>query len=161
MVRTAVRSRRKWHAISPRRLPRNACGALSSVILLALAAGCNRDGLHLVPVDGVVTLDGKPIADAGVLFSPADPKLGPPASGTTDADGKFTLMTNNRQGAAVGDHLVVIAREEVKVIPQSRGFPIYQTKHLVPSKYGEMKSSGLTATVKDDNNHFEFQLTSK
>ena len=163
LVRVTTTSKfrlRKRRAGGVHPLPRNArCAVL--LLVLSIIAGCNRGGLHLVPVDGVVTLDGKPVADAGVLFSPADPKMGPPASGTTDADGKFTLATNNRSGAAVGDHAVVIAREEVKVIPQSRGFPIYETKHIIPPKYGEMKTSGLSATVKENDNHFEFKLTTK
>lgn len=130
-------------------------------ILLALVAGCDRSGLNLAPVEGVVTYNGAPLADAGVLFLPNDPRMGPPASGTTDADGKFILLTVNRPGAAVGEHRIAISKEETIAIPQRRGFPLYQTKHFIPEKYGDPDTSELTATVADDDNHFEFKLVGK
>ncbi len=126
-----------------------------------LAVGCSRSGLNLAPVEGVVTIDGKPVADAGVFFTPTDPKLGPPAMGTTDAEGKFALSTANHEGAVIGDHRVAISKDEATAIPQRRGFPVYQMKHYVPPNFGDAETSGLTATVADDENHFEFNLKAK
>jgi len=120
--------------------------------------GCHRSGLNLAPVEGLVTYKGAPLVDAGVLFLPNEPQMGPPASGTTDAEGKFTLYTVNLPGAAVGDHRVVISKEETISIPQRRGFPIYQTKRFIPEKYSDPDTSGLTATVTDDDNQVKFEL---
>jgi hypothetical protein len=133
----------------------------AACVLAVLLAGCNRGGLNLAPAEGVVTLDGEPVADAGVMFTPVDPKLGPPASGATDAEGRFTLITANRPGAIIGEHRVAISKSDVLAIPQRRGLPLYKTKDLVPPKYGSAETSGLTATVADDDNDFKFDLSSK
>jgi hypothetical protein len=128
---------------------------------LLLATGCDDGGMNLAPVEGVVTLDGAPVTEAGVMFVPNDSSLGPPATGVTDAEGWFSLVTANRTGALVGDHRVVISKDEVITIPQRRGLPIYRTRYLLPPKYGSVDTSGLTATVIDDDNEFEFKLSAK
>jgi hypothetical protein len=128
------------------------------MLLLFIMVGCDRGGLNLAPVEGIVTYNGAPLADAGVLFSPNEPQMGPPASGTTDAEGKFTLVTVNREGAAVGPHRVAISKDETVVIPQQRGLPIYRTKRHIPAKYGDLETSGLTAIVEDDDNQVKFEL---
>jgi hypothetical protein len=127
----------------------------SSLLLLALVAGCNRSGLDLAPVEGIVTYNGAPVADAGVMFAPAQ---GPPAMATTDAEGKFTLTTANYPGALIGEHRVSISKVETIAIPQQRGFPLYQHKHQIPEKYADVSTSELTASVVDDDNHIEFDL---
>jgi hypothetical protein len=124
-------------------------------LLLVLVAGCNRSGLDLAPVEGIVTYNGTPVADAGVMFAPLQ---GPSAMATTDAAGKFSLMTANHPGALVGDHRVSISKVETIAIPQPRGFPLYQQKHHIPAKYADVSTSDLTASVVDDDNHIEFDL---
>ncbi|HEY7532629.1 MAG TPA: hypothetical protein VH681_07565 [Nitrospiraceae bacterium] len=130
-------------------------------LALIFTTGCDDSGMNLAPVEGVVTLEGAPVAEAGVMFVPNDSSLGPPATGATDADGRFSLITANRAGALVGDHRVVISKDEVVTIPQRHGLPIYRTRYLIPPKYGSVDTSGLTATVIDDDNEFEFKLSAK
>ena len=72
---------------------------LGLCLLVCVVAGCNRSGLNLAYVDGVVTYNGQPVQNAGVIFKP---ESGPFAMGTTDAEGKFTLTTANHAGAIVG-----------------------------------------------------------
>jgi hypothetical protein len=127
-------------------------------LFVLVTAGCDRGGLNLAPVEGVVTYNGAPLADAGVLFSPNLPEMGPPASGTTDAEGRFSLITVNSPGAAVGGHRVAISKEQMTAIPQRRGFPLYKTTRYIPEKFGNPDTSELTAEVKDEDNHFEFNL---
>jgi hypothetical protein len=124
---------------------------------LAVLAGCNRSGLDLAYVEGVVTYQGAPVAEAGVLFKPAQ---GPFASGATDEQGRFTLQTANEEGALIGDHTVTISKVSTtaKHIP-GNVMPVYVIKPLIPQKYSRYTTSGLTATVKDDDNHFEFTLS--
>jgi hypothetical protein len=117
--------------------------------------------MDLAPVEGIVTLDGAPVSEAGLIFMPTDSTLGPPASGATDADGKFTLTTANQPGAVIGEHRVAIAKTEVTAIPQRRGLPLYKTKEVVPAKYASVDTSGLTAVVEDDDNAVKFELSSK
>ena len=132
---------------------------LSYVLLLCIVAvGCNRSGLDLAPVAGVIKYNGAPVADAGVMFVPP---TGPMASGITDAEGKFTLITANHPGALIGEHRVSVSKDETTEIPQRRGFPLYRIKYFIPAKYSDPGQSGLTADVKDDDNFFEFDLTGK
>jgi hypothetical protein len=126
---------------------------------LALVAilGCNRSGLNLAPVEGVVIFKGAPVADAGVLFKPDE---GPYAMGTTDEAGRFSLVTANHEGALVGNHRVAITKFEtvVRHIP-GNPFPVHDMKPLIPVKYFDASTSGLSATVSDDDNQLQFDLT--
>jgi len=132
-------------------------------ILLVVAGltivGCNRSGLNLAPVSGVVTYQGAPVEKAGVLFMP---ETGPFAIGTTDAEGRFTLMTANREGALVGNHRVAISKNQTisRQIPGER-FPRYSMKYFLPEKYASPSTSELTATVNDNDNSFNFDLTGR
>jgi hypothetical protein len=129
------------------------CFLLAAVLVLAV--GCNRSGLDLAPVEGVVTYKGSPVAEAGVMFAP---QQGPSAMATTDTEGKFALTTANHEGALIGQHRVSISKVDTIAIPQPRGFPLYQHKSHIPEKYADVSTSELTADVIDDDNHFEFKL---
>jgi hypothetical protein len=133
---------------------------LLTLLLVATVAGCGGSGLDLAPVAGVVTLDGQPVSEAGIMFQPVNSSMGPPAYGATDENGRFELITVNQPGAAIGEHRVAISKTESIAIPQRRGLPIYKTKEHIPSKYGNYETSGLTITVEDDDNSFKFDLTS-
>jgi hypothetical protein len=129
----------------------------SLFVLGSVLSGCNRSGLDLAPVEGVVMYQGAPLADAGVLFKPSQ---GPFAMGVTDEEGRFTLITANQEGALIGEHQVAISKAET-IVRHVTGnpMPVYQTKALIPEKYFDAASSQLTASVKDDENEFEFNLT--
>jgi hypothetical protein len=136
---------------------------LAAVMLLLPLFGCGQSGPRLVPVTGVVTLDGTPVAGAGVMFKPAGTGNLPPASATTDADGKFSLATLNKPGAALGDYQVSVVKQETSGVGEfgavAPGGP--KVKWIVPQKYGMPEKSGLTATVSEKEHHFEFKLSSK
>jgi hypothetical protein len=89
----------------------------SLCVLLSLPWQAASQGVKeapLIPVSGKVTLDGRPLADAVVVFTPIlKGKEGKPqSSGTTDADGSFTLhVDKKRKGAIVGPHRVTISRK--------------------------------------------------
>jgi hypothetical protein len=89
------------------------CRSVIALGLLVLTAGC---GSQFVPVSGRVTLDGKPLANAMVVFEPLsdDPNPGPGSTGKTDKDGRYTLtlMTGKGSGAVVGLHKVSITAYE-------------------------------------------------
>jgi hypothetical protein len=130
--------------------------AVCMAALCMAMSGCNRSGLNLAPVEGIVKMKGAPLEGAGVLFMPA---TGPFAMGTTDARGKFTLTTANHSGALIGEHRVIITKTQTLTtqIPGER-LPRYETKYLIPAKYGDPSTSGLSKTVVDDDNQFEFNL---
>jgi hypothetical protein len=82
-------------------------GAL--VVFLA-AAGC---GGKPVSVEGVVTLDGKPVSGAMVVFHPE--KGGTQASALTDSEGVFNLTTfNTGDGAFPGSYRVTVQKLQTK-----------------------------------------------
>lgn len=94
-------------------------GAFSIISFLAISLlGCGGSGNPVAPVQGVVTLDGKPVAEMVVTFTPVPGKTesvgdvnepGKSATGSTDASGKFNLSTYERgDGALVGEHKVSI-----------------------------------------------------
>jgi hypothetical protein len=75
-------------------------------IVLALA-GCG--GSRTSPVDGVVLLDGKPLAGATIQFVPQG--SGRDATGESDKNGQFTMSTfEPRDGAVPGTYKVVISQ---------------------------------------------------
>src|SRR5437763_774510 len=77
--------------------------ALAASLLLA---GCAKEN-GLVPVGGVVLLDGKPLAKAAVMFHhPA----GQTAYAVTGRDGSFQLTTREPgDGVQPGDHHITVS----------------------------------------------------
>ncbi|MBN2577819.1 MAG: hypothetical protein JXB10_02425 [Pirellulales bacterium] len=133
---------------------------LCSAACLLLAAGCGG-GLKPVPVTGDVTLDGKPVDDAGVLFCPKE--KGPVAIGVTDAAGKFQLSSNDHSGALPGQYRVAITKQQILGEENygRLGPKAVHVKWLIPEKYSRIKTSGLQATVKQEENEFHFSLSSQ
>jgi hypothetical protein len=84
------------------------------VVVAALAvgaAGCGS-GNKTVPVKGTVTLDGKPISLALVMFVPGK-EGGMMAQGVTDKNGEFELTTYKpNDGALPGDYQVTVTKVE-------------------------------------------------
>lgn len=121
-----------------------ACG-----LLIVAAAGCGgppADLPELGTVSGVVTLDGKPLPNARVMFTPDHSR---PSGAMTDANGRYELIFNEKlKGAAVGKHTVRIS------------LGAYDKPEQLPAKYN-LKSE-LTADVKaGPNEDINFDLKSK
>ena len=80
--------------------------------LLLATAGCG--GKKIVPVTGVVKLNGKPYKNAVVSFQPiggsmSDPDVGRGSSAVTDANGHFSMIYDGEKpGALIGKHRVRI-----------------------------------------------------
>jgi len=103
-------------------------------------------------VSGVVTLDGKPLPEATVMFQPTE---GRASIATTDSAGKYSLIyLDGVPGARLGAHKVIIRTE----IPGEDGQPPI-AKEKLPKKYHEQTE--LTADVKRGSNTFDFPLTSQ
>ncbi|MBI1311182.1 carboxypeptidase regulatory-like domain-containing protein [bacterium] len=70
-------------------------------------AGCGG-GPDVGSVSGVVTLDGKPLSEASILFTPVEG--GRASAATSDAQGNYQLQyTQAIDGALIGEHIVTIA----------------------------------------------------
>jgi hypothetical protein len=116
---------------------------------LLLTVGCGRsDRPDLGTVEGTVTLNGKPLAGALVVFTPSGP--GRSASDLTDAAGRYELTyLRDIAGATLGPHVVIIttATEE------------RSGREILPPRYHE--KTELSATVAPGSNTIDFPLESK
>jgi hypothetical protein len=136
---------------------------IGMVAALAItAAGCSGgDELLLADAAGTVTYNGDPLEGATVIFVPDS---GLPATGVTDADGRFTWNTRGEPGAVIGAGKVAITAVEQLIVVEGRE-PTAQelenmSRSLIPDKYGHPMTSELTAAVKEDEkNEFTFALT--
>jgi hypothetical protein len=127
------------------------------VLVAALAAGCSKTAV----VKGRVTLDGKPVAGATVLFVPDAPDRGRPASAQTDNDGNFRLMTYRLEdGAVPGAYRIVVSKTEAAPAPDphhtgkkgsidrlARNAARQNAKRLIPAVYGDEAKTPLRCTV--------------
>jgi hypothetical protein len=123
--------------------------------LLIVAAGCSRSELQIAPVRGSVTLDGKPVFEAKLVFQPEGP--GSPSYGFTDQNGRYELgYKRGVKGARLGWHSVSIVMDTEIVGPD--GNPVHRPQ-LVPARYNE--KTELRGEVKrGDDNEFNFALES-
>jgi len=139
------------------------CWALVvSAASIVVVSGCGSGGTASTEeVTGTVTYNGAPVADASVTFTP---EAGRPATGITDAGGKFTLTTfTTDDGAVPGMHKVSIA-PNASQIPPMPGTPEAAVaaagKPPFPPRYSNPETSGLTADVKEGgDNDFTFGMT--
>lgn len=84
---------------------RAVCGLMLALVL----AGCG--GQQRATVEGVVTLDGKPLADVVVQFIP-EPEQGrgaTPASAYTDEAGRYRIEASGSGGVCVGPNRVCVS----------------------------------------------------
>jgi hypothetical protein len=140
---------------------------LFGLVALWLASGCGP-GYRVAEVDGVVKSGGKPVPHLRVQFMP-DPEKGtkgPTSTGTTDEEGRFTLVcADKRAGAVVGWHRVVITDLGVRTFKTvkdddgkaaAKGRP--QASH-VPDKYTSVAQTPLHVEVKSEKQEVTFDLT--
>lgn len=130
--------------------------------LLATLAGCSGGREPTYPVEGTVTLEGHSLAGSTILFRPAQ---GPVAIGKIDEQGHFRLGTyGDGDGAVAGEHAVrlLMPDKTFDVSPDELEFTtdFEKLRHEppFPPKYLAFETSGLTAVVKEGENHFEFDL---
>jgi hypothetical protein len=119
--------------------------------LLVSAVGCSWSDPNFAAVSGTVTLDGKPLAEALVVFEAADKRS---STGLTDGSGRYVMQfTASQDGAVVGKNTVRIATDRAgSTSPQVR-----KLTERVPDRYN-IKSTE-TVEVKPGRNVFDFALT--
>ncbi len=80
---------------------------LCKLVVVTMLVGCSG-GVKVAPVDGTVTLDGKPLDKIMVEFWPDS--VGPRSFGETDSNGHFKLTTDDgkSEGAAIGLNRVTL-----------------------------------------------------
>lgn len=87
-------------------------------LILVISAGCGNDRPPLASLTGTVTLDGKPVQYAGLMFSPVDG--GRPSVGGTNEKGEFKAMyVYGVPGAIIGKHRVLFEEGSPDTGPES------------------------------------------
>ena len=133
---------------------------LLSCVVATIGCGGASDAPETVAVTGVVTYQGKPMPKLAVGFIP---EAGMLANGTTDDDGRFDMTTSAAGDGAIPGSYKVSINFVPETPPEMPGFPGSENAPTspIPTKYADVTTSGLTATVDSDSskNDFKFELT--
>lgn len=117
--------------------------SLSVVVLVFTLIGCGSSGPEIATVSGRVTMDGKPLANATIVFIPEN---GRPAGSRTDDNGHYVLnFTEGRQGAIPGPNSVRISTARDPEQDENGKFVTAGSKETVPMEYNA--ASTLTFNV--------------
>lgn len=128
---------------------------LTLIVVITAALGCGSDApkgpekLSTTPVDGVVTLNGKPAAEVSISLHHSEGKVAP--RGISDKDGKFSIATYGKDdGAPLGKYKVTAAKNMTKEIspgvlapPPPGGF-----KSDIPTKYESVNTTDISVEIK-------------
>jgi hypothetical protein len=133
------------------------------ILGLLLASGCGSHHAPLGKVKGTVRYRGQPVAAGSLVFEVAGAR---PAQGTI-VDGKITEVTTRSPGDGVPLGLARIAVFAVPATkpnaPAGRGEPLptgtpSSDKPLIPEKYNNLSTSGLTWKIVEGENHLLLDL---
>ena len=111
--------------------------------------GCGRRGELLVPVEGVVTLKGRPLHDGAVSFRPdtaqGNRSLHQP-TGAIQPDGRYRLFVGHRAGAPPGHYKVVIFANEA-IVHEAGSVHPGMPKSLIDRRYNAPTTTPLAVEV--------------
>lgn len=111
------------------------CLGIWSLAICATLTGCGSGNVPLIPVSGVVTLDGEPLVDAEVIF---EHHAGRPSVGRTDNAGRYTLTyVGTQRGALPGEHKVRISTFLEPDSDSSDPVKMEGRKETVPARYNQ------------------------
>ena len=148
--------------------------AIPACLAVAIV-GCGSD-LNLAPVEGTVTYQGQPLANATVTFIPkGEGSLG---VGITDEEGSFSISTGGQAGVTPGMCAVTVSkmessgggqaalekmteadRQKMMMSGKMQGVMTGTPKSAIPAQYGNAITSGLSFEVKKDGeNNFPITL---
>ncbi len=145
-----------------------------SLMIPSLLAGCGSD-LNLAPVSGVVTYQGKPLANATVTFIPrGEGSLGVAVTGE---DGSYEIQTAGESGVAPGPCAVTVSKmessgkgqEELDKMSEADRQKMMMSgkmpkslsntpRSAIPAQYSNAMTSGLSFEVKNGSNTFAIDL---
>lgn len=147
------------------------CLKLLAVICVLVAAGCGSRGPKLGEVTGTVTLDGQPLENVIVTFSPV--AGGAASTGVTDSQGRYQLVSQLGRGALIGQHRISVRSQpptQATAGSVSSDDPSYQYGgedssrapvfvEKIPPRYNTQTE--LMREVKPGRNVIDLQLTSQ
>jgi hypothetical protein len=149
----------------------SAAAVIAATVAIASVVGCSEDdGIGArYHVGGLVKYKGEPVTRGTVTFVPDDKGAGRTATGDIQSNGSYTLTTATASdGALPGKYRVSISAVEIDgSVTEGKVGGMYRVdilakaprKVLVPLKYGDPYTSGLTAEVKPESNTRDFDLS--
>ena len=130
-----------------------------SLSLVLVLSGCSDEPERdpTIKIHGKITYKGEALKRGTIVFFPEGGKK--IATSEIDEDGTYTLTTyQSNDGALPGEHQVTITseRDMTNVLPED--VKPGDKPWLIPRKYNQVKTSGLTATVPDKEKEINFDL---
>ena len=141
--------------------------AVLAAVASVFACGCGAPPPpQIVSADGVVLLDGAPLAMVEVRFIPSSgPAAGYTARGTTDKAGRFTLTCKGQPGACTGENHVVVTEAELPAGLRSERAQNELAAYLnslggrpLPEKYTSLAANPLIVQVSEEQAHYKIEL---
>jgi hypothetical protein len=150
-------------------------------LLLMVSCGTGDDVLgKRYPVSGTVNYNGQPLEKGQINFVAEDVSKNFSATGVIKS-GSYSLSTGgNEDGAQAGKYKVTISAKEDyvskaradfqkesgvggegKIPPQHLAKASAASKNFIPAGYGDLRSTTLTAEVKEEPNKINFELSDK
>jgi len=139
-----------------------------SLLLTALIASMGCGGRN--ESKGRVTLDGSPVAGAGLFFYPVTAGQGVICTGSSDSEGMFSVTPTTGQVVTPGEYTVTVTKTEMsgsvgdtplspdndgesdaqerrRVKGMVEGKPPPVERNVLPDVYGDAKTSPLKVTI--------------
>ncbi|WP_437200791.1 carboxypeptidase-like regulatory domain-containing protein [Planctomicrobium sp. SH664] len=117
-------------------------------IAVLISSGCRRDDVELGDVTGRVTLDGKPVPNAYITFTPDG--AGRPSTCRSDEEGRYVLrFSTARSGALVGTHQVRVSTADITADDKA-------IAEIIPARYHRQGS--IPVTIEAGRNEINLEL---
>jgi hypothetical protein len=137
------------------------------VAIAVVGQGCGKEAPPpIVPAQGVVLLNGAPLAKAQVRFIPQI-KFGPEyiAGGVTDEQGRYTLQCNGQSGACAVENTVTVSDADIppKLLGENaqRELAVYLQSlknRPIPQNYGSPVTTPLSVKVSEGQSEYKLEL---
>ena len=123
--------------------------------LLACSCGKTEARRPVFPVQGKVLFDGKPLANAFLVFHPLDDQAAPRPVAYAEGDGSFVPTTyDSADGAPVGSYAVTV---EWRRPPSNE--ETLPSENLLPARYAKAATTPLKIQIREGENNLEtFQV---
>lgn len=149
-------------------MPLRFCRITSVVLCLSgfVCLGCGGDGLDRVPITGLVTMEGTPLAGASLYFVPGEGTPGEGAIGASDKEGYFKVISSRRDDSGIppGEYTVRVSRlvmpDGTAVPPDAPDADFPESRESIPKPYSGMNSP-LKVTISADGGGLEVNVPAK
>lgn len=141
---------------------------LSLLLCVAAVVGCGGGGPQrpeITPVSGVVSVRGKPLPKAVVVFIPSGVEGDFRSADETDEEGRYELLCSGDPGAVVGEHTVLVKESQPppdllteSKLPELIAYRKGLANRPIPKMYGSPVSSPLRVTVTPDQAVYDLEL---